>query len=434
MADVQAGIARAVITPPVGIAMIGFAGRGPATGIHDELTATALALECGNSRAVIVAGDLLWFPDRFARETREEIARQTGVGAGSVLLCASHTHYGPAMGGDDPGSDPPDVAAYLGNLKYLVAGAAREALSALQPVRLGFGRGESRIGINRRERRPDGQIILGQNPDGPCEREVRVVRLNAPDGAPLACVVNFACHPVSAAHNSTLFSPDWVGESRKLVESATGARCVFLQGAAGNINPIEMRPSYEPARRLGVMLGGEVAKVFESTSTEPVSGLAAGCRQVELPAMRFDSVDEADRTVEERRKMVEMLKAKGSTGGDLFWGERLLSSAERMRESLRSGQPLPGIPAELCALRFGDVALATSPGEIFTQTGMAITQQSPISNTLFAGYTNGSIGYVPVPSAYPEGGYEVTHACRVAAEAAGIIESTALTLLAEVRS
>src|SRR5688572_16607126 len=39
-----AGRARVVITSPAGIPLVGFAGRPPSTGIHDDLTATALVL------------------------------------------------------------------------------------------------------------------------------------------------------------------------------------------------------------------------------------------------------------------------------------------------------------------------------------------------------------------------------------------------------
>jgi hypothetical protein len=99
---------------------------------------------------------------------------------------------------------------------------------------------------------------------------------------------------------------------------------------------------------------------------------------------------------------------------------------------MRTGVPLPSIPAELHAIRFGAAALVTSPGEIFNEIGVAIRQASTIPNTIFAGYTNGSIGYVPVPEAYAEGGYEVTHACRVSPAAAGMIQNTALALLREV--
>jgi hypothetical protein len=70
-ADLSSGVARVIMTPPIGILMTGFAGRGPAGGIQDDLTATALVLEgpaadlsgeaqgTGVSRLAMTAGDLL---------------------------------------------------------------------------------------------------------------------------------------------------------------------------------------------------------------------------------------------------------------------------------------------------------------------------------------------------------------------------------------
>ena len=55
-----AGVARATITPPVGIDMSGFAGREPSLGIHDELYATALVFEEGEERVALVTCDLLF--------------------------------------------------------------------------------------------------------------------------------------------------------------------------------------------------------------------------------------------------------------------------------------------------------------------------------------------------------------------------------------
>jgi hypothetical protein len=51
-----------------------------------------------------------------------------------------------------------------------------------------------------------------------------------------------------------------------------------------------------------------------------------------------------------------------------------------------------------------------------------IVSRSPFRHTLYAGYTDGTIGYVPTRAAYAEGGYEATHACRVAPEAGEQIE------------
>ena len=81
------------------------------------------------------------------------------------------------------------LAAYLDDLDRKVAGAAWAAWTNRQDARLSVARSESRIGVNRRERRPDGQIVLGQNPAGSCDRELLVGRLDTADGAPLATLV-----------------------------------------------------------------------------------------------------------------------------------------------------------------------------------------------------------------------------------------------------
>ena len=51
----KAAVARANITPPVGIQLCGFAGRGPSVGFGDDLCATALVLSDGRAAAVGVS-------------------------------------------------------------------------------------------------------------------------------------------------------------------------------------------------------------------------------------------------------------------------------------------------------------------------------------------------------------------------------------------
>src|SRR5262249_49439974 len=51
--------------------------------------------------------------------------------------------------------------------------------------------------------------------------------------------VNYACHPTTLAWDNTQISPDYVGAMREVVEQATGAPCLFLQGASGELGPRE---------------------------------------------------------------------------------------------------------------------------------------------------------------------------------------------------
>lgn len=62
------------------------------------------------------------------------------------------------------------------------------------------------------------------------------------------------------------------------------------------------------------------------------------------------------------------------------------------------------------ALRLNDAVIVGAPGEVFVEIGLEVKDRSPLDNTFFAGYTNGCISYIPVPEAYPEGGYEVLRA------------------------
>ena len=80
---------------------------------------------------------------------------------------------------------------------------------------------------------------FGINPRGPADDTVLVARATDAAGKTVATFVNYACHPTTLAWQNTLISPDFPGAMRELVEQATGAPCVFLQGASGDLGPHE---------------------------------------------------------------------------------------------------------------------------------------------------------------------------------------------------
>ncbi|MBL7198773.1 MAG: hypothetical protein ISS56_01350 [Anaerolineae bacterium] len=423
---IAAGVARADVTPPVGIRSIGFAARGPLTALHDPLHATALAISDGSRKAAMVACDLLGLDADTVAEIRAEVHRRTGIAPEHLTVACTHTHYGP-----DPYRDrsAPDVVAYRANLIYTVAGAVEEAVSRLRSAYLGVGWGKSDIGVNRREKLPDGKVILGQNPGGPIDRAVGVLRVDGLDGTPIACVVNFQTHPVSQASRTDHISADYPGKMRDIVESLTGARCLFLQGACGDINAVKMEPCYEPARTLGTRLGCEVVRIWETVVAEPTQGLAVDSARVSLPGIRYGSEERARELVRSLEAEIETLTVQNAIDGRITWAKMRLQKAQNALDSWVTGKPLPPVETELQAWRLGDLGIATAPGEIFNQIGVAVKERSPTKHTFFVGYANDSIGYVPVPEAYPDGGYEVISACQVDPEAASILTEDCLRLL-----
>ena len=91
------------------------------------------------------------------------------------------------------------------------------------------------------------------------------------------------------------------------------------------------------------------------------------------------------------------------------------------------------------ALRIGDAALVGVAGEAFVEIGLAVKERSTIPHTIFLGYTNGCLGYIPTSAAYGPGGYEVQRAHAVyrlpqtiAPDSADRIISTGQKLLARI--
>jgi len=429
MGTLQAGVSRVTITPPVGVYLIGFAGRaGGSRDLRDDLYATALALSDGATEAVIVSCDLLVVHPDLVQRVRQDASSRTGVPGENMLFCATHTHSGPPTC-TYPDS-PPMLQAYVDNLAALLAGAILVAHDRLAPARFGFGRGEARIGVNRRLTRPDGVTVIAANPAGPLDPEVGVLRVDAADGRPLAVVVNHACHPVVLGESSNVISADWPGAMRRVVERATGARCLFLQGACADVNPLPGEPTDQEdvLERLGIEVGGQVIATWARVEPQPAEGVRTCSERLLVPLWRAGvpapPVYGGAATRDALRARLdastpwtpEVVGVRGARQGD----EQRLA-------------------VELQALRVGEMAVAAAAGEIFVETGLAVKRRSPLANTMFAAYANGLAGYFPLPEDYPRGGYEVDESylfyrlpAPVAPEAAGLVEETAIRLLHEV--
>src|SRR5499433_773282 len=89
--SLRAGVSRIDITPPVGHAMGGYGNRtAGATGVHDPLYATVLALESGETSLALVTCDLRSFVS-----TRVGELAQQKFGVRNTVISVSHTHSGP---------------------------------------------------------------------------------------------------------------------------------------------------------------------------------------------------------------------------------------------------------------------------------------------------------------------------------------------------
>lgn len=422
--SLTAGTSRAAITPPVGIPLSGFVGRGVATDVHDELSVTALVVAEGAdaaSRCAIVALDLIGlYSEALVRLLKESVHAATGIDPDRVMLACSHTHYGPVVAetGDMPGGDHPLAAAYRRELAAAVAGCVRDADAARIPVTAWSGRENVRVGVNRRLPMPDGSIALAPNPEGPVDPELIVVGFDArraEDGEdtapePVAMLVSYACHPSSLESTVRSVSADFPGVLRDQLERDTGARVLFLQGAVGDIDPPDKQPDWARPRAIGSALAAAALRARERAVALPDATLRARRERISLPRRGAASVAEAEAELVALRVSRDRAGAGDPAG---WWVDLKVSEAEAVAAALREGRA-PTIEAEVSALRIGDLALAFVPCELFSELGVAIKRRSPAAVTVVTGYTDGALWYVPTRAAFDEGGYEVVDACRVA--------------------
>lgn len=424
---IQAGTGRVVITPPVGIYLIGMQRAEGSHAVHDDLNATALALSDGVTELVILSADILSFTPELVERVRQDASKLTGIPPQNMMFCATHCHSGPAPEAD---ADRPALEqAYTAGLPYLLSGAIRMAHENLTPSVLGFGRGKARIGMNRRHTRPDGVTVIAANPDRPIDEDVEVLRVDAVDGRPLAVLVNHATHSVVLGNGSNVICRDWPGVMGDVVEQVTGGRCMFLQGAAGDINPWPGEPTdrMDIVRRLGTQIGGEVVKVWAGIEMQPAARLAALTTQVRLP------LEPPSRYAGKMPPLVEW--SAGGADSLKQFHKWMYDMGVRPQKTVGAGDE-QAVMAEMQVFRIGEAGVVAFPAELFVKIAFAIKARSPLKQTLVAGYSDGCVGYIPMPEDYPFGGYEVSEAfygyglpSPIASQAAGLVEDTAVEML-----
>ncbi|HRU06107.1 MAG TPA: hypothetical protein P5137_10095, partial [Candidatus Brocadiia bacterium] len=237
------GIAVRDITPPFKTPMYGYGCRRDVFDcVNDPMTLTALLLEEGGRRALIVAADLGMAPEGEAsRRLMAKLGSVAGCPAENVILNASHTHGAAATPMSEPIFDeitkPPSCRQFEDLLCRLAEEAAAEAVSRLAPGRMEIAEGRTGFPMNRRPT-INGKVPNAPNPSGPREDRMRLLVVRDKDGGLAGVGMILACHPVStgAQHRITA---DYPGAWREEFRRAFGPKVTpfFLQGAGADTRP-----------------------------------------------------------------------------------------------------------------------------------------------------------------------------------------------------
>ncbi|MBU6335298.1 MAG: hypothetical protein KGS47_12970 [Chloroflexi bacterium] len=420
------GVAVRDITPPAGIyaRSWGAARHEQASGVHRPLTLSALVLlplEPGDGAGlVLVAADLGWFPladDECA--LRAQLCAAAGVGAAQLLLNLSHTHSGPSLNtrcAERPGGAL--IAPYLAQLADIGADAIAAAHAAARPgwVRAGYG---SCTLATRRDLWLDATqgYVTGSDLAEPADDTVLVARISDDAGAPLATLVNYACHPTTLAWQNPLISPDYVGAMREVVEQATGAPCIFLYGAGGDLGPRDgfvgdTAVADRNGRQLGYAALAALAGLPPAGTQRAFAGVvASGANLGTWHDVPHDAARlAACRRLQAHQHLVPLarkprpdaVRAPASGADPRAEAEKALRR-ELVQLALGDADP---VPRPLWAWRIGDLLLLACPDEAYSALQATLRARFADRPVIVLGVTNGAIGYLVPRASYDLGLYQ----------------------------
>ena len=474
-AQLWAGVAKVDITNTK---------AGPA---NDRLYVKALVIKNNATTAAIVTvdavaiGEIGHIGNDYLGKIRSQIEKELQIRPANVLVNASHCH----------GAVCPDVDKRTFQ-------AVKEASRHMVRVRIGAGVGrEDRIMANRRLKLKNGTVVDVRHayslpPDeqvaevGPVDPEIGVLRLDREDGRALAVVYNFACHPIQGVPSGAN-TADITGFASKVIEEnlGDGVMALFLQGCAGDINPVLYKDVNHPrdAEPLGNRLGLSTLKAVRKIRTREDGRLKILNEVIALP--RADLAKRILAMEAEQKRRVQSLKGThlnlktflplavkysmsskfpsydshrylhDKAMGRDDWNKLDAANRRRIQRYVRnihimeqltrintnlallrkhqagnSAARKKTIDVELVGLRIGDFVLLTFPGELAVRIGLNVKKMSPHELTFVAGYTNGYIYYAPTTEQLRNvGGAQEDSDCLLAPQWQKVYEKKAAEML-----
>jgi len=363
-AEYSAGVARVDITPPIGHEMGGYAARKHgSTGIHDPLYATVLVIESGDNSLALVTCDLRSFVS-----TRVGNLAKQQFGIKNTLIDVSHDHSGPLTW--------ELRGPWYAQAEDKMVEAIGEAKRALFPATVQISTGKIYLGHNRRKIVDGKGVMWWRNaeelPSHPVDPTVNVLQVKDEQGKTRAVLVNYACHPSVLGPQNYEYSADYPGAMKRTIESQIpGATALFIQGAAGDINPYHDK--------------------------EPV-------------ATQFQAVDAMGQAL--GKYVVSILGKTKPVTGPLRTYSEVLNVKNRWHTN-------ETIPIGWTAGAFGDsLCFAALPGEPFVEFQMMFREKSECTNSMLFGYSYSAggawAGYIPTILASVQGGYGADYNTTVA--------------------
>lgn len=374
--------AEKVISPKVGTKVAGYGIDDVSVAKLDDLYLSALALDNGQKKIVIISYDLLGLDEKWIKAVRAEAAAVFGGEESDCILSCTHTHSGPNT---RTSASCPEIleTEYLEKLKQQTLETIREIFAKeFIGVSVYFYSGTCDENRNRRYIGPENRCSflphrrdMERLADGICDKEIGgLCFINEKTRQPEYVIGNYAAHPL-AGHAPGLgghrISADFPGVFRQYIQSETGAGCMFISGAAGDMVPHGDETGAEAIRKVG-----------KNLASAAIAGIIIATRNPEC----FKLTDESLQSCIETRKY--HVRDHKIPALDPYY------------------QGKSEVELDIQLVSIGDVCLIGVPGELVAELGLEMKWHSPFRKTFILYCSTAYFRYLCHGNALVSGGYE----------------------------
>jgi hypothetical protein len=272
----------------------------------------------------------------------------------------------------------------------------------MQPATVMLYKGNSDVGINRRNRNEAGEMTMAPNASGVYNPDLWVFDVRAAGGR---CILfNYGCHPVIVyGYAWEGISADYPGECRRRLKEALGQdiHCQFLQGLAGNVRPRVLGDL--AAKRFRKATPQDLVQAGTQLATDVLEAMGGQGDVLSLDIAAASGWFMARRDVasvppiEHWQAMAEQEDELSRNLGR-YWVARLQSG-------LPAAQAVPW-PVGLLRLT-GRHRIAWLAGEVVAEWQGHLRRWLEDERLMMWGYSQEMPAYLPTDELLPEGGYEV---------------------------
>ncbi len=345
---------------------------------------TGLCCDDGENRILLVSFDLLALDAWRIARLRRTCGDLLGIPECGVMLTCTHNHSGPQTI-TEAGHENLLNTRYLEKLEKTLLAETAALKNKFRPADVYFYSMQVDENLNRRYTTSDNVAsFLPHRAEcrpiakGVADQELgSIIFLDPETQLPVYVIGNYAAHPL-AGHapglGSLRFSADFPGAFRNYVLSETGAECMFVSGAAGDMIPREDELGSKAAEDMGERLGKAMVRSMVDAPRNP------GRFKLDPPR-------------------VGSLLRNFSAPLRYTWRNNpaKLTKEYRGRDDIQM---------QFQCLAVGDICFIGVPGELCAELGLELKWHSPFRRTFIAYEATGYIDYICPANFFVAGGYE----------------------------